>query len=89
MMAIFMYRFQDGDIPKVFQHMFTKNYTIHSYPTRQAGDYHVPNWQLETRKRAASVQGAMIWNGIPASIKASCSLNVFKCGFKKYLIDNA
>ena len=89
MMAIFMYRFQDDDLPNAFKHMFTKNDSIHKYPTRQADNYHVPNWHLETRKRAVSVQGALIWNSIPANIIASCSLDVFKNNFKRYLLDNA
>ena len=88
MIATFMFKIHDKDIPQVFNSMFTINRSRHNYPTRQADDYHVPNWQLETKKRAISVQGALIWNEIPANIKSSCSLNVFKYILKKHLLAN-
>ena len=85
MIATFMYKFHDSDLPKIFNGMFHKS--LHNYPTRQADNYCVPNWRLETMKRTVSVQGAMIWNAIPANIKASCSLDVFKSAMKKHILE--
>ena len=89
MMATFMFKFKENDLPCVFNEMFTINNSIHSYPTRQAGDYRIPNWRLETKKRAPSVQGAVIWNSIPADIKNSCSLNSFKYAMKKHILTSS
>ena len=88
MIATFMFKFQENSLPQIFRNMFTMNRGLHSYPTRQADNYHVSTWHLETKKRAVSVQGALIWNGLPSDIKNACSLNVFKCVLKKNLLNN-
>ena len=87
LMATFMYRFKNCDLPLIYKEMFILNNTIHGHTTRQADDIRVPNWNLETRRRAVGVQGALIWNRIPENIRNSCSLNVFKSVMKKHIIE--
>ena len=86
MMAAFMFKFKENDLPVIFEGMFKT--TTHNYPTRQANDYRVPGWNIEIKRRAVSVQGAMIWRNVPAPIKNSCSLNVFKSAMKKHIISS-
>ena len=86
MVAIFMFKFRDNDLPLIFNSMFTVNSSKHDYPTRQADDYQIPNWRLETKRRSISVQGAYIWNRIPTDIKNVSSLNVFKYTFKRHVV---
>ena len=39
---IFMFKYQSGDLPKLFDNMFTLNSSVHSYNTRQCNMYHKP-----------------------------------------------
>ena len=85
--ATFMYKFANKELPDIFNDMFTKNRVVHDYSTRQADEFRVPIWNVETKKRSLGVQGAMIWNNTPDNVKESCSLNTFKYKLKKHLIE--
>ena len=86
-MATFMYRFQNGDLPTIFHEMFTVMNDFHDYPTTTRPDiYRVPRFWLDTKKRAVSVKGAIIWNDIDNHIRLSDSLPIFKSAMKKQLI---
>ena len=41
--ANFMFRLQSSQLPSYFLSLFNLNRHIHSYPTRQANDFHVRN----------------------------------------------
>ena len=88
MIATFMFKFRENSLPDIFTEMFTINRRIHSYSTRQADDYHVPDGHLELKRRAVSVRGAQIWNNTPTDIKNSNSLSIFKYALKRHLIAN-
>ena len=87
MMAVFMYKFAKKQLPNICKKMFTVINQTHDHDTRQADDYCVPGWRLETKKRAVAVQGPMIWAEIPPNIKMSDSLNSFRFAMKNYLIN--
>ena len=86
-MATFMYKFANKELPDIFNDTFSKNRVVHDYPTRQAEEFRIPIWHVETKRRSVSVQGALIWNNTPDNIKNSCSLNTFKYTLKKHLIE--
>ena len=91
-LGIFMFKFKKRELPDIYLKMYTINSSIHDHETRQANNYHVPGFKLDVKKRAVSVQGALTWNGLPSTLKCSCSKicscseNVFKFNMKNYLL---
>ena len=57
--------------PDNIKNMFTKLSSVHSYRTRSVTNenYYVEQVRTENMKRAFSISDALIWNGIPLSIK--------------------
>ena len=86
LLSTFMYRFNDKDLPKIFEEMFKKTSDIHDYPTRQCNDYYGRQWKLKIRKRSPSIQAVQIWNKLPTSLKSCKTLSSFKICLKKYLV---
>jgi len=84
--AIFMYKIKNDLSPKCMKEYFSINSDIHSYNTRQASLYHVPNYRNDKCQVSIKYQGPTIWNNIPEDIRNSSSLNSFKIHVKRYLL---
>ena len=84
--AIFMYKIKNDISPKCMKEYFSINSDIHSYNTRQASLYHVPNYRNDKCQVSIKYQGPTIWNNIPEDIRNSSSLNSFKIHVKRYLL---
>ena len=74
--------------PKLFGNYFRLNEQIHNYPTRQHNDLHAYRFKTNIGLYSIKTQGQMTWNSLPAFIKNSRSLIVFKENYKSYLINN-
>ena len=82
----FMYQFNKKELPMAFSNMFTKNNSIHNYPTRQANSFHLPLNRTSFASKTVSFYGPKYWNSLAADIKTTPSLNCFKKKLKKHLI---
>ena len=61
---------------------------VHDYPTRQNGNFVLPNFNLTTLNKAFFVKGPLAWNNLNDSIKESSTLATFKRKLKKFLLDD-
>ena len=85
--GIFMYNTITSDEPTLFTSFFIQNDDVHEHATRTAQNLHLPPWRINIRKFNIRYNGAIVWNSLPAYIKQSQSLMIFKRVFRKYLID--
>ena len=75
-------------MPSTFNLLFKTNSENHSYNTRFATNFNIPNNKLEFGKKSISYQGVKIWNNIPKNIKYSGNIKHFKDTYKKVLACN-
>ena len=68
---------------------FSKVHEITESRTRQANNLFIPRTNLDIGKRAISVQGPILWNELPESVKNSNSLPTFKTKLKNHLLTNS
>ena len=70
-MSVLMYDVHDNLAPDNIKNMFTKLSSVYSYRTRSVANenYYVEQVRTENMKRAFFISGALIWSGIPLSIK--------------------
>ena len=85
--GIFMYNTINSVVPTLFTSFFQQNVYFHRYNTRRAYDLHVPLGKTNVRKFSIRINGAMVWNTLPESVRESQSLMVFKKSLRKYLND--
>jgi hypothetical protein len=86
--ALFMYEYNQGTLPKVFDEMFTPVRSKHQYNTRLASksSYCLPKIRTNYGKFGIRFQGPKIWNSLDESFKTLQKYS-FKSKFKKYLIN--
>ena len=77
---MFMYKYNSGLLPTIFDNMFKLNQDVHSYNTRQFTQIHVSMATLEIRLRSVRIKGAIIWNYFNTRLKfTSYSIMNYKC----------
>ena len=76
--CIFMFNYHKGILPESFAHMFKTNSAIHSYPTRQSKDLHIPFSRLSFVCHSTRFVGVNEWNSLNQDIKSSTTLTRFK-----------
>ena len=84
-----MYKFQRGEIPRVFDNFFTFNRDIHQHYTRIMNNIHIPKVKTELRKRSLAFWGAKLWNSIlTTNISLVVTPITFKYSLKKLLLND-
>ena len=84
LVGIFVYKFDNMQVPVIFSGFYAKARAVHSHDTRTADNYRLINIKLNVRKHSMKISGAAIWNMIPMGIRLSKSLEIFK-NIYKYL----
>ena len=84
----FMFRYDRGLLPPVFNKFFRHTSDIHSHMTRTSNLYHKPFAHTNTRLFSVRYVGASTWNEIPQSIRQLPNLCLFKRGLRHFLIGN-
>ena len=84
----FMYKLINNSLPFAFDSMFIQNKTVHSYPTRQINEFHLPRSRTVLAKSIFSFAGPKFWNSLDSSIKESLSFNTFTLKLKKMFINS-
>ena len=84
--ATFMYKYTNNRLPSSFQNLFTRNNTIHSYPTRTCGDFHLTNPKLIIAHKSIRHYGPDLWNKLSSFIKSCSTLYSFKATMKRKLL---
>ena len=83
----FMYKYCNNELPNVFSSMFTKNSSIHKYPTRQSNSLHLPLTRTLFAKRTFNFTGPKLWNSLDQSLKEPQKLQTFKQKYRKILLE--
>ena len=78
-----MFKYQSGDLPKLFDNMFTLNSSVHSYNTRQCNMYHQPKVFSTLALNSFRINCIKEWNDLDSSIQQSTTLSKFKVMCKK------
>ena len=84
----FMYNYNNNTLPSVFNRMFPKNQSFHSYPTRQSNEFHLPLLRTLLAKNTFIYTGPQFWNSLDDDIKNSSTLNSFKSNLKSALLQS-
>ena len=84
----FMYNYNNNTLPSVFNRMFPKNQSFHSYPTRQSNEFHLPLLRTLLAKNTFIYTGPQFWNSLGDDIKNSSTLNAFKSNLKSALLQS-
>ena len=87
LVGIFVYKFDNMQLPVIFSGFYAKARAVHSHDTRTADNYRLINIKLNVRKHSMKFSGAAIWNMIPMGIRLSKSLEIFKNIYKRYIHD--
>ena len=73
-LCIFMYKHQNGLLPRSFNHMFINMSNIHNYNTRNKQSYRSEFHKL----RNVMTLGPKLWNALPNEIKVAKHISDFK-----------
>ena len=74
----FMFNYNNGILPSVFNDMFLKNHAVHRYPTRQSDEFHLPLLRTCSAQNTFIFEGPKFWNTLHNDLKTSPSLIAFK-----------
>ena len=78
--GIFMYKYNNNMLPHSFDGLCTEYQSIHSYNTRNKGDYQFHMFRMRTILNT----GQKIWNSLPKNVKSSKSISQFKRNFVSF-----
>ena len=83
--GIFMYQFHHNLFPDdlLEPNYFIMNNEVHNYNTRGATNIRVGLVNTCLAYNTIRIQGALLWNSLPTSLKNASSINVFKRSYKK------
>ena len=83
-----MFRYCNGQIPRLFDSFFSRNHDFHEHNTRISGHFHIISVKSDLSKTGIRYRGAVIWNTIlHHGINHESSEAVFVKLLKKILYD--
>ena len=81
-----MYNYDNNSLPHIFDTMFPKNQSFHTYPTRRSNEFHLPLLRTLLAQNTFIYTGPKFWNSLDSNIKDAPSLNSFKSKLKMFLL---
>ena len=84
--AIFMFKLRHNILPSNFNSMFTLNWQIHSYNTRNSDNFHLTNPRTTLSSKSIRHRGPDVWHSLSNEIKQCSFLSSFKKQLKTKLI---
>ena len=84
--AIFMFKYNNKLLPRLFNDFFSLNKTFHSYPTRRSNDFHLDNPRTLQAQRTLRHHGPDVWNTLPDSVKRLTTLYTIKRKLKEVFL---
>ena len=86
--GIFMHKLSTNELPEVFLQMFTRNNSVHNYPTRQHDAYHLPRTRTIFAQKTIMFTGPKYWNDLPQDVSGCVSLYPFKRKLRMHLLNS-
>ena len=87
-LSIIVFRYENNLLPDCANSMFTKNYEIHGYCTRQSAWLHVPKSGKSAIQRTVRFRCVKISNYICNIIAFNCSITCFKHNLKLFSFEH-
>ena len=87
-LGIFMFQLSQNELPSPLIAIFTRNYQIHSYPTRQLYQYHSPLLRTSLAQKTIVFTGPKYWNAIDPSLKLIPRLSPFNKHLKQLILES-
>ncbi len=84
--ALFVYKFDHGLLPDIFNKYFQKNHEFHTHLTRSADLYRPCNYVSDLARNTIKTNGPLIWNSIDLEIRKSNTVKSFCTHYKDYLL---
>ena len=85
--SLFMYKFNEGKLPLVFDIFFTKNREVHGRVTRTGNNFRIPLVKNKISEDFIKKQGAKIWNDLLSTMECNVKIGLFKKQVKRELLD--
>ena len=86
-LGCFMYQSICNTLPSSINSIFTRNFDIHSYFTRQALHFHLPLTRTSFAQKTIKYEGPKLWNSLNESLRSSANLLTFKRVYKSILLN--
>ena len=86
--GIFIYRCMHESLPDLFDNFFMTNRDFHGRELRDADDLYTPYARLDIRRFTIRIHGAKLWNNLPAQIRNSDSIHIFKRRLRSHIIES-
>ena len=86
-LGCFMYQSICNTLPSSINSIFTRNFDIHSYFTRQALHFHLPLTRTSFAQKTIKYEGPKLWNSLNESLRSSTNLLTFKRVYKSILLN--
>ena len=84
--ATFMFNFQNGNVPIVFNQLFRTFESVHNHNTRNKDNLYISKKRTNTAKQSISYTDSKVWNDLPREIRCSKNKFTFNYKLKKYFL---
>ena len=85
----FMFKYNQGLLPTIFNKYFATTNTIHQHNTRfSKNNYFLPRKNKTKGQRSLTYLGSKLWTEIPDCLKACFNTFTFSNKYKKFLLKN-
>ena len=85
---MFMFKFNNSQLPHIFHDFFVLNTDIHNYNTRQSHNFHTVLKRSEQTSRRVRMTGVSTHSYFNTVFDYKCSINHYKKLLKRYLISH-
>ena len=85
--AILTFKCMNGMAPDYLSKQFVHRGSISGRCTRNSQSLNIPPYKSATGQRTFYYRAVSLWNDLPANIKTSTTLNVFKTNLRRYLFE--
>jgi len=86
---VFMFKYNKGDLPGIFNTLFKRNSEVMSRVTRNAEKFYVPFCKTDIGKKSIRIQGPKLWNNLSDHIDSNCGIHTYKKKLQKYLLETS
>ena len=87
-LLLFMHRFVNGNVPAIFDIMFTRNDQIHTHFTRSHSKLHLPRSRTQLMVKSFRNTAIKLYNSCVSKFKFSLRLSLFKPAVRQYLLQH-
>ena len=84
----FLFRYQNGKLPDIFDHFYSLNSDIHEYNTRQTHSFHTPLSMSPQKRSSVRSSGVVFNNYFIKHISYNCSYATYKKKLKHHILTN-